>query len=154
MTSFCRMRSPSSLTVDLALARVDLATLQLRKGLPVDEQVQESARLLHQFFSRRLRTASPTKAISEQLVPRKDAREALQRTLTTIPRTTPLFEHVHVEVLTQLVELLSSIVDTGECNSQDAEKLHSVLCSLQPRHELAPSSSTISKIPESLDASH
>jgi len=118
---------PSPLAVDLALARVDLAAVRARRGVhEVDQEARDSAVLLEKFFSRQLRMASSSAAISKELVPDDSFRQALQECFASI-ETKPELNEGDTELLRELIRALSPLVETGRCEREQAIQLHSVL---------------------------
>lgn len=119
--------TPSPLALDLALARVDLAAVHARRGVQkLDEEAQDSAVLLRDYFTRKLRRASTSAAISQELVPDDSFRQALQECFASI-ETKPELNERDTELLKELIGALSPLVETGRCEREQAKQLHSVL---------------------------
>ena len=144
---------PSPLAVDLAKARVDLAALRARRGLELDEQDLDAARLLRDYYSRKLQTAkSPVPIIPAKLVQDKETLEALQKGLASISRAEPGFDEASVPSVNRLVDLLSTLAGAGDCGPDQAKELHTLLHRLEPELTPRPSSSKLAKLSGSLDA--
>ena len=123
-----RFGTPSPLAVDLALASVDLAALRARRGQEeLDQEAQDAAKLLGNFFERRLRMGSASTEISETLVPDASFRQAIQQSLGPITAARPRLGEEDAGLLGELVRLLSALATTGRCKREQARELHSAL---------------------------
>jgi hypothetical protein len=138
--------------VDLAIAKVNLAALRARRGTQPDEDALASMRLLHDFASRELRAAEGEALISEDLVPDRERREALQRGLASMSRGEPACDAASAQLLGQLVSLLSALTKTGNCTAEQGKELHGMLRSLEPKPAPRPSNYRLARLTESLNA--
>ena len=137
-----KLREPSPLAVDLALASVDLAALRARRGLEeLDQEARDAAELLRNYFARRLRMGSGCTEISEKLVPDDSFRQAIEQSLGPITATRPRLGEEDAGLLRELVRLLSALADTGRCEREQAKELHSALRQLDAK-PAAPSART------------
>lgn len=148
-----RFSVPSPLAVDLAKARVDLAALRARRGLELGQQALDAAELLKDYYSRQLQAAkSPVPIIPEKLVKDKETREALQKGLGSIFPPRLSLDETTAQSASELVDLLSTIADSGDFGPEEGKQLHKLLHNLEPKPARRSSSSKLAKLSESLDA--
>ena len=146
---------PSSLTVDLAKARVNLAALLARRGKELSQQARESAKLLRDYYHHQLQVAKrPDTIISDKLAKDEETREALQNGLASISRTKPRFSGTSEQLVSHLIDLLSTLADEAQgFGPTEGEELHKLLHSLEPEPPTWASNDKIAKLSESLDVS-
>jgi hypothetical protein len=142
---------PSAFAVDISLARLDMATLRTQQGLNLDKETLASAKLARDFFTRKLRISQNNEHISESLVPRADAREALQNSLSFISsRSKNNFDLEDMELIKRFVEVLTLLVDTGRCDTKQSEELRFFIRKLEPKQTEPTINSGIDKLFEKL----
>ena len=123
---------PSPLDVDLALARINLAVLRARRGLPLDDKAVRAAALLRDHYTWGLYEAKyPDPIIPEDLVPDEDKRAILQQSLGSIARSEPGRRELDIERADRFVELLSAIANTRKCEAAQAVEVHSLVHALE-----------------------
>lgn len=148
--------APSPLAVDLALATVDLAALRARRGVEnLDEEAQEAALLLRDYYSRQLHAASTSGQISEEAVRDESVRRAIQQSLTLLTQTKPKLDDLDEDdrqLLEELVSLFSTLAERGCCKGDQAERLHSALGRLDVKLAAPSAAAERTKLSELLNA--
>lgn len=134
------------------MARVELAALRASRQVSPDQEALDSADLLREFLSRRLSAASTAGGISEDVVPSKETRESLQKSLASLSRTKRALDTNDEALLKEVILLLSAGIEGRRWQPEEGKRLHSLLPKLELKVARRSPGSKTSNLRDLLDA--
>jgi len=129
---------PGPMKIDLALSRVRLAALRMKRELPKGPDAQKSAETLYHVFLRSIDRLKGPQEIEPDVVPVDPMRQVLQQTL---PKLVPSRRELRVrdpKPLQDALPLLEDLSTTGQLSADKAEILLAALAAILKSEETPP----------------